>query len=95
MYTVIVMSRDELLQLSLACLNPKLTPLLLRQMPLLQIIIIINCSPLLFFDGFKLGSSVLDIQGAFSLLNALRRIRPGEKHTLVLAFSPSLEKKVG
>lgn len=44
---------------------------------------------------YQLRSSVLDIQGAFSLLNALRCIRPGEKHTLVLAFSPSLEKKVG
>nr|XP_046252850.1 cilia- and flagella-associated protein 74 isoform X2 [Scatophagus argus] len=44
-------------------------------------------------ESLDLGSSVLDINGAFSLLNALRCIRPGEKYTLVLAFSPSLEKK--
>ncbi|KAL7399008.1 hypothetical protein ABVT39_018484 [Epinephelus coioides] len=44
-------------------------------------------------DSLDLRSSVLDIHGPFSLLNALRCIRPGEKHTLVLAFSPSLEKK--
>lgn len=37
---------------------------------------------------------MLDIDGAFSLRNALRRIGPGEKQTLVLAFSPSLERKV-
>lgn len=43
----------------------------------------------------KLSSSVLDVYGPFSLLNALRSIRPGEKHTLILAFSPTLEKKVG
>uniref|UniRef100_UPI0037E86F41 cilia- and flagella-associated protein 74 n=1 Tax=Semicossyphus pulcher TaxID=241346 RepID=UPI0037E86F41 len=40
-----------------------------------------------------LGSSVLNIHGPFSLLNALRCIRPREKHTLVLAFSPFLEKR--
>ncbi|XP_070767007.1 cilia- and flagella-associated protein 74 [Enoplosus armatus] len=44
-------------------------------------------------ESLDLRSSVLDIHGPFSLLNALRCIRPGEKHTLVLAFSPSLEKK--
>ncbi|XP_044067515.1 cilia- and flagella-associated protein 74 isoform X4 [Siniperca chuatsi] len=44
-------------------------------------------------ESLDLGSSVLDIHGPFSLLNALRCIRPGEKHTLVLAFSPSMEKK--
>lgn len=43
----------------------------------------------------KLRSSVLDVRGVFSLLNALRCIRPGDKHTLVLAFSPCLEEKVG
>uniref|UniRef100_A0A4W6BMF6 Calcium channel, voltage-dependent, L type, alpha 1D subunit, b n=1 Tax=Lates calcarifer TaxID=8187 RepID=A0A4W6BMF6_LATCA len=42
--------------------------------------------------SLDLRSSVLDIQGPFSLLNALRCLRPGEKHTLVLAFSPTLEK---
>ncbi|XP_077940902.1 cilia- and flagella-associated protein 74 isoform X6 [Gasterosteus aculeatus] len=44
-------------------------------------------------ETLDLGSSVLDVHGPFSLLNALRCIRPGEKHTLVVAFSPSLEKK--
>ncbi|XP_054465778.1 cilia- and flagella-associated protein 74 [Anoplopoma fimbria] len=44
-------------------------------------------------ETLDLRSSVLDLHGPFSLLNALRCIRPGEKHTLVLAFSPSLEKK--
>ncbi|XP_062419540.1 cilia- and flagella-associated protein 74 [Pungitius pungitius] len=44
-------------------------------------------------ETLDLRSSVLDVHGPFSLLNALRCIRPGEKHTLVLAFSPSLEKK--
>ncbi|XP_067447707.1 cilia- and flagella-associated protein 74 isoform X2 [Thunnus thynnus] len=44
-------------------------------------------------ESLDLRSSVLDIYGPFSLLNALRCIRPGEKHTLVLAFSPTLEKK--
>ncbi|XP_045912230.1 cilia- and flagella-associated protein 74 isoform X3 [Micropterus dolomieu] len=44
-------------------------------------------------ESLDLRSSVLDIHGPFSLLNALRCIRPGEKHTLALAFSPSLGKK--
>ncbi|KAF7656333.1 hypothetical protein LDENG_00042830 [Lucifuga dentata] len=44
-------------------------------------------------ESLDLGSSVLDINGPFSLLNALRRLRPGEKHTLLLAFSPALGKK--
>ncbi|XP_033944060.1 cilia- and flagella-associated protein 74 isoform X3 [Pseudochaenichthys georgianus] len=44
-------------------------------------------------ESLDLRSSVLDVHGPFSLLNALRCIRPGETHTLVLAFSPSLEKK--
>ncbi|KAI9531117.1 hypothetical protein NQZ68_000612 [Dissostichus eleginoides] len=44
-------------------------------------------------ESLDLRSSVLDVHGPFSLLNALRCIRPGEAHTLVLAFSPSLEKK--
>ncbi|XP_070696380.1 cilia- and flagella-associated protein 74 [Pempheris klunzingeri] len=44
-------------------------------------------------ETLDLRSSVLDIHGPFSLLNALRSIRPGGKHTLVLAFSPSLERK--
>ncbi|XP_053173341.1 cilia- and flagella-associated protein 74 [Scomber japonicus] len=44
-------------------------------------------------EPLDLRSSLLDIYGPFSLLNALRCIRPGEKHTLILAFSPTLEKK--
>ncbi|KAM6981917.1 LOW QUALITY PROTEIN: cilia- and flagella-associated protein 74 [Tautogolabrus adspersus] len=44
-------------------------------------------------ESLDLKSSVLDINGPFSLLNALRCIRPGEIHTLVVAFSPSLEKR--
>ncbi|XP_072223136.1 cilia- and flagella-associated protein 74 [Leuresthes tenuis] len=44
-------------------------------------------------ESLDLKSSVLDIHGPFCLLNALRCIRPGEKHTLVLAFSPTVDKK--
>ncbi|AWP09347.1 Hypothetical protein SMAX5B_002744 [Scophthalmus maximus] len=44
-------------------------------------------------ESLDLSTSLLDIHGPFCLLNALRCIRPGEKHTLVLAFSPTLEKK--
>ncbi|XP_068454495.1 cilia- and flagella-associated protein 74 isoform X2 [Clinocottus analis] len=44
-------------------------------------------------ETLDLRSSVLGVHGPFSLLNALRSIRPGDKHTLVLAFSPLLEKK--
>ncbi|XP_059190214.1 cilia- and flagella-associated protein 74 [Centropristis striata] len=44
-------------------------------------------------ESLDLRSSVLNVHGPFSLLNALRCIRPGEKHTLVVAFSPPLEKK--
>ncbi|XP_032377237.1 cilia- and flagella-associated protein 74 isoform X4 [Etheostoma spectabile] len=44
-------------------------------------------------ESLDLRSSMLDLCGPFSLLNALRCLRPGGKQTLVLAFSPSLEKK--
>ncbi|XP_077371028.1 cilia- and flagella-associated protein 74 isoform X3 [Festucalex cinctus] len=44
-------------------------------------------------ESLELRSSLLDIYGPFSLLNALRGIRPGEQHTLVLAFCPTLENK--
>ncbi|XP_026187330.1 cilia- and flagella-associated protein 74 isoform X3 [Mastacembelus armatus] len=44
-------------------------------------------------ESLDLRSSILNIFGPFSLLNALRSIRPGEKHILVLAFSPTQEKK--
>ncbi|XP_049610848.1 cilia- and flagella-associated protein 74 isoform X2 [Syngnathus scovelli] len=44
-------------------------------------------------ESLELRSSLLDIYGPFLLLNALRGIGPGEQHTLVLAFCPTLEKK--
>ncbi|KAK5863236.1 hypothetical protein PBY51_000282 [Eleginops maclovinus] len=44
-------------------------------------------------ETLDLKSSVLDVHGPFSIVNALRGIRPGAKHTLLLAFSPSLDKK--
>ncbi|XP_056897121.1 cilia- and flagella-associated protein 74 isoform X5 [Takifugu flavidus] len=44
-------------------------------------------------DSLDLRSSLLDLNGSFSLLNALRCLKPGQKHTLVLAFRPSQEKK--
>ncbi|XP_071392092.1 cilia- and flagella-associated protein 74 [Centroberyx affinis] len=44
-------------------------------------------------ESLDLKSSVLDVNGPFCLLNALRCVRPGEKHTLLLAFSPTLGKK--
>ncbi|KAF5907241.1 cilia- and flagella-associated protein 74 isoform X1, partial [Clarias magur] len=40
-----------------------------------------------------LTSSLLDINGPFAVLNAMRGVRPGEIHTLVLAFTPVLSKK--
>ncbi|XP_069383318.1 cilia- and flagella-associated protein 74 isoform X2 [Paralichthys olivaceus] len=43
-------------------------------------------------ESLDLRTSVLDIHGPFSLLNAPRCMRPGEKHTLLLALSPGLEK---
>lgn len=43
----------------------------------------------------KLKSSVLDTHGVFCIMNAFRCLSPGEKHTLILAFCPSAEKKVG
>ncbi|XP_035998411.1 cilia- and flagella-associated protein 74 [Fundulus heteroclitus] len=44
-------------------------------------------------DTLDLRSSLLDIHGPFSLLNAMRGLSPGETHTLILAFSPTSEKK--
>ncbi|KAK2851123.1 hypothetical protein Q5P01_007399 [Channa striata] len=44
-------------------------------------------------EYLDLSTSVLDISGTFSLLNALRCMRPGKKHTLILAFNPTQEKK--
>ncbi|XP_027868908.1 cilia- and flagella-associated protein 74 isoform X1 [Xiphophorus couchianus] len=44
-------------------------------------------------EPVELTSSLLDLHGPFSLVNAMRGLNPGEKHTLVLAFSPTLDKK--
>ncbi|XP_046895327.1 cilia- and flagella-associated protein 74 [Hypomesus transpacificus] len=44
-------------------------------------------------ESLDLSSSVLDLSGPFSLLNALRRLGPGGTHILVLAFTPALGKK--
>ncbi|XP_062247115.1 cilia- and flagella-associated protein 74 [Platichthys flesus] len=43
-------------------------------------------------EPLDLRTSLLDIHGPISLLNALRCIRPGGKHTLLFAFSPEQEK---
>ncbi|KAM9505754.1 cilia- and flagella-associated protein 74 isoform 3-T3 [Salvelinus alpinus] len=44
-------------------------------------------------EALELRSSVLDLSGPFSLLNALRRLGPGATHTLLLAFTPALGKR--
>ncbi|KAM6976790.1 cilia- and flagella-associated protein 74 [Aplochiton taeniatus] len=44
-------------------------------------------------ESLDLRSSVLDLSGPFSLLNALRRMGPGHTHTLLLSFTPALGKK--
>ncbi|KAM8830181.1 cilia- and flagella-associated protein 74 isoform 1-T1 [Synchiropus picturatus] len=44
-------------------------------------------------EPLELGSSLLDLYGPFSILNALREIGPGEELTLILAFSPAVENK--
>ncbi|KAI4895097.1 hypothetical protein NFI96_026229 [Prochilodus magdalenae] len=44
-------------------------------------------------ESVKLKSSLLDLNGSFSLLNAMREVRPGDTHTLVLAFIPAFAKK--
>ncbi|XP_041712166.2 cilia- and flagella-associated protein 74 isoform X1 [Coregonus clupeaformis] len=44
-------------------------------------------------EALELRSSVLDLSGPFSLLNALRRLGPGATHTLLLAFTPVLGKR--
>ncbi|XDV48351.1 hypothetical protein PO909_017774 [Leuciscus waleckii] len=41
----------------------------------------------------KLTSSVLDVNGTFSVLNAMRSIGPEDTHTLLIAFTPSVAKK--
>ncbi|XP_051508831.1 cilia- and flagella-associated protein 74 [Myxocyprinus asiaticus] len=44
-------------------------------------------------EPLKLSSSLLDVTGPFSVLNAMRSVCPGETHTLLIAFTPLLEKK--
>ncbi|XP_065817273.1 LOW QUALITY PROTEIN: cilia- and flagella-associated protein 74 [Labrus bergylta] len=44
-------------------------------------------------ESLDLKSFVLDLKGPFSLLNALRCLRPGEIHTPVVAFTPFLEER--
>ncbi|XP_038149035.1 cilia- and flagella-associated protein 74 [Cyprinodon tularosa] len=44
-------------------------------------------------EPLDLRSSLLDLNSPFSLLSAMRGVSPGEQLTLVLAFSPTLEKK--
>ncbi|XP_056320549.1 cilia- and flagella-associated protein 74 [Danio aesculapii] len=41
----------------------------------------------------KLSSSLLDVNGPFSVLNAMRSIVPEDTHTLLIAFTPLLAKK--
>ncbi|XP_048067039.1 cilia- and flagella-associated protein 74 isoform X2 [Megalobrama amblycephala] len=41
----------------------------------------------------KLTSSLLDVNGPFSVLNAMRPIGPEETHVLLIAFTPSVAKK--
>ena len=43
----------------------------------------------------QLRSSLLDPVGSFLLLNTLRRLPPGGRLLLLLAFSPTLGKRVG
>ncbi|XP_073675909.1 cilia- and flagella-associated protein 74 [Garra rufa] len=44
-------------------------------------------------ETVKLTSSLLDVTGPFSVLNAMRSIGPEDTHTLLIAFTPSLAKK--
>ncbi|XP_066500097.1 cilia- and flagella-associated protein 74 isoform X2 [Hoplias malabaricus] len=44
-------------------------------------------------ESVNLKSSLLDLNGPFCVLNALREVRPGDTHTLLLAFTPALAKK--
>ncbi|KAJ3586735.1 hypothetical protein NHX12_013129, partial [Muraenolepis orangiensis] len=44
-------------------------------------------------EYLDLSSSILDLSGPFLLLNALRPLTPGGRHTMVLAFSPTLGKR--
>uniref|UniRef100_W5MG58 Cilia and flagella associated protein 74 n=1 Tax=Lepisosteus oculatus TaxID=7918 RepID=W5MG58_LEPOC len=44
-------------------------------------------------DSLDLSSSLLDPNGPFLLLNALRHLEPGAMHTLLISFSPAQGKK--
>ncbi|KAK3565900.1 hypothetical protein QTP86_020311 [Hemibagrus guttatus] len=41
----------------------------------------------------QLKTSLLDLNGPFTVLNAMRGVKPGATHTLLLAFTPALAKK--
>ncbi|XP_016316600.1 cilia- and flagella-associated protein 74-like, partial [Sinocyclocheilus anshuiensis] len=44
-------------------------------------------------ETVKLTSSLLDVTGPFSVLNAMRFIGPEDTHMILIAFTPSLAKK--
>ncbi|XP_016372318.1 cilia- and flagella-associated protein 74 [Sinocyclocheilus rhinocerous] len=44
-------------------------------------------------ETVKLTSSLLDVTGPFSVLNAMRSIGPEDTHMILIAFTPSLAKK--
>ncbi|XP_026126470.1 cilia- and flagella-associated protein 74 isoform X1 [Carassius auratus] len=44
-------------------------------------------------ETVKLTSSLLDVTGPFSVLNAMRPIAPEDTHMILIAFTPSLAKK--
>ena len=44
---------------------------------------------LLIIYFFKIKNSLLDPEGPFSLMNALKPIEPGEIHHLIICFTPN------
>ncbi|XP_041128788.1 cilia- and flagella-associated protein 74-like isoform X3 [Polyodon spathula] len=44
-------------------------------------------------EPLELGSTLLDPNGPFMLMNALRPLQPGATHTLLVSFSPAEDKK--
>ncbi|XP_049341934.1 cilia- and flagella-associated protein 74 isoform X1 [Astyanax mexicanus] len=44
-------------------------------------------------ETVKLKSSLMGLNGPFSVQNAMREVRPGDTHTLLLAFTPASAKK--
>ncbi|MBN3284396.1 CFA74 protein, partial [Polyodon spathula] len=44
-------------------------------------------------ETLELGSTLLDPNGPFMLMNALRPLQPGATHTLLVSFSPAEDKK--